>query len=848
MSFSLPILRGRALLAVAACGLAVLAHATPPLSNCTGEGGVLSNANTTCTFTVTNTDDFVDTSGPGFVAMAGTLRRAIVNANAWGNYGNVVSGNSVINFNASLAGQTFTLAYALPLLMSNITINGPVGGIAIDGGSNDFSSGLRCLVVSGLPVAGSGPTANPNNGMPQAIHVRLSQLTLQHCRARGGRGGAGGLGAGGALFVNQNATVDLDRVNFVGNRAIGGTGNGGITGGGGLSGDSFTSYSGGGLAGTAGLTGGGAGGLGGPSYSGRGGGGFGHDVSDTTTFAIGLGDISPNQGFATAQSGGANGGGGGSGGIRGDGFGGGGTSEHGGGIGGSINGGVGGGGAHTAGVPIAGLGGFGGGGGGGQNRLVQGDLYITGGDGGFGGGGGSGSYCGCSTPGVAGAGGFGGGGGFGLGGGAGGFGAGAGSAGSSSVPVARSGFGAGNPTAANLTPANGTAMGGAIFAVDGAVINFIGSGSHVSNRLSHAVPRGTNPPGNNGVLLGEGMFLQGNGTLTVTPGVGETLDMQDEIMDQTGAVNQLPDPNPTTYPTGGPFNGTDWSYGSRASWAMIKNGPGTLALSSGNGFSGQSVNNAGTLLLLNNSLGYGSWVNHARIVFGTLPFGNPPLTVGLGNGFLGNSVFAQSSTGVLRMRLSGPTCQRDWLSIVGDMNLGGTFWLDVKGGCVPGTAQLFAHIFASVRTGTFDRIIVTGMPAGRTLAPVYEPDQFKLQEAAGASPDVLNIDGSDAPSRYQAASDGVLIMRYLLGLRGSALTANAIGTAPARDAAQIAAYLGNIIHLLDVDGDGQTLATTDGVMILRRLLGLSGAALTSGAKVGTVTDGEVEFAIDALKP
>lgn len=838
----------RILLGGILCAWPLIANATPPLSNCTGQGGVLSNGNTTCTFTVNTTADSLGGNEFGYTAPSGSLRRAIHDANAWGNYNNLVGGNSVINVDPALGGQTITLAHALPMLMSNITLNGPTGGVTIDGGSSDFATGVRCFFVSGLPLAGSGPAANPNDGMPQAVHVRLSSLTIQHCRARGGAGSGGGLGAGGALFVNQQATVDLQRVSFVSNRAIGGTGVGGSMGGGGMGGSSIGFGGGGGIGGSATNSNGAGGGIGGNSLAGGGGGGFGTDLGDTANASRGLGGISVNQGFATAESGGTNGGGGGSGGFAGDGYGGGGSSAAGGGVGGNFRGGVGGGGAHTSSTVAAGTGGFGGGGGGAQFVVSP---VLAGGNGGFGGGGGTGTYCGCSTPGVAGFGGFGGGGGFGLDGGMGGFGGAAGSAGTSSTPAAKSGFAAGSPTATDLVPGNGTALGGAVFAVNGAVINILGGGDMNSNRLSHATPRTSSPPGNNGLLLGEGMFLQGDGSIALTQGVGETLQLSDDIMDQTGTVNQLPvaEQSPHAYPSGGPFNGTDWSYGSRGSWSLVKNGPGTLVLSGSNTYTGNSVNNMGTLLLQQTyGLGYGSWTNHARIVFGTMPFSVPPLTAGLGNGVLSNSNFTQSGTGILRMRISGAGCLPDWLSVTNVVTLAGTFWVDVGGGCVPAAGQSFPHIYAYTFAGAFDRVIVTGMPAGRTLVPLQEEFTFKLQEAAGSSPDLLNVDASTVASRYEASSDGVMIMRYLFGMRGSALTAGAVGSGATRNAAQIESHIAGILPLLDVDGDGQTLASTDGLMIVRRMLGLSGQALTAGAKLGPASDVVIAGAIDALKP
>ncbi len=113
---------------------------------------------------------------------------------------------------------------------------------------------------------------------------------------------------------------------------------------------------------------------------------------------------------------------------------------------------------------------------------------------------------------------------------------------------------------------------------------------------------------------------------------------------------------------------------------------------------------------------------------------------------------------------------------------------------------------------------------------------------------ILNIDDSDAATQYSAATDGVLLIRYLFGLRGSALTDGALGTAPQRSAGQIEAHIAANLLSFDVDNDANVLPTTDGLMILRRLLGLSGSALTAGAKNSAKSDVDIAAAIDALKP
>ena len=117
------------------------------------------------------------------------------------------------------------------------------------------------------------------------------------------------------------------------------------------------------------------------------------------------------------------------------------------------------------------------------------------------------------------------------------------------------------------------------------------------------------------------------------------------------------------------------------------------------------------------------------------------------------------------------------------------------------------------------------------------------------APPTLDIDDSAPNTPYDAATDGMLLMRYVLGFRDAALTTGAISPSARRDATQIAAHIAANLTRLDVDGDGKTLATTDGIMILRRLLGVPDpAAITQGVKNSSRSDADVVLAIDALKP
>ena len=158
-------------------------------------------------------------------------------------------------------------------------------------------------------------------------------------------------------------------------------------------------------------------------------------------------------------------------------------------------------------------------------------------------------------------------------------------------------------------------------------------------------------------------------------------------------------------------------------------------------------------------------------------------------------------------------------------------------------------------TGIGTCVLMANQAGNTVFLPAAEVTASIVINAASLP--ILNIDNSAPSTTYDAASDGVLLVRYLLGYRGTALIANARGTGVAlRTATEIEAHIATNLALFDVDGDGQTLALTDGVMILRRLLNPAAlssnvaamAAITANAKRGALSDVAVVIAIDALKP
>jgi hypothetical protein len=116
----------------------------------------------------------------------------------------------------------------------------------------------------------------------------------------------------------------------------------------------------------------------------------------------------------------------------------------------------------------------------------------------------------------------------------------------------------------------------------------------------------------------------------------------------------------------------------------------------------------------------------------------------------------------------------------------------------------------------------------------------------------LDVDASVTATKYDAGTDGLLASRYMLGLTGTALTSSALGATAGRiDPDLIRAYLNDGRFLLDIDGNGKLDAFTDGLLIHRYLLGQRGSALTTGAfdPLGTRTSiADIEAHLSSLLP
>ena len=113
----------------------------------------------------------------------------------------------------------------------------------------------------------------------------------------------------------------------------------------------------------------------------------------------------------------------------------------------------------------------------------------------------------------------------------------------------------------------------------------------------------------------------------------------------------------------------------------------------------------------------------------------------------------------------------------------------------------------------------------------------------------IDIDGNE---NYDALTDGLLLLRGMFGLDGSALVTGTIASdATYTDSVDIESRIATLGDLADIDGNGEIDALTDGLLTLRYLFGLQGDTLINGVVAGDATRKtaeEIEAHLETLMP
>ena len=113
----------------------------------------------------------------------------------------------------------------------------------------------------------------------------------------------------------------------------------------------------------------------------------------------------------------------------------------------------------------------------------------------------------------------------------------------------------------------------------------------------------------------------------------------------------------------------------------------------------------------------------------------------------------------------------------------------------------------------------------------------------------LDIDGN---RKYDALTDGLLLLRGMFGLDGSALITGTVASdATYIESVDIESRIATLGDLADIDGNGTIDALTDGLLTLRYLFGLQGDTLINGVVAGDATRTtaeEIEAHLETLMP
>ena len=157
-------------------------------------------------------------------------------------------------------------------------------------------------------------------------------------------------------------------------------------------------------------------------------------------------------------------------------------------------------------------------------------------------------------------------------------------------------------------------------------------------------------------------------------------------------------------------------------------------------------------------------------------------------------------------------------------------WASFTGLNWPGTLmQDLVTLNFSVADVDVDSTVI-GFSSSSTAAGYgFSGEDYALPLLAGS----LDFDQS---GNGDALTDGLLLLRYAFGLRGSMLTAGAVsGNSPLSESEVEAAVATAAGSFADIDGNGRLDALTDGLILLRYLFGLRGMMLTNGAIAGDAT-------------
>jgi len=175
-------------------------------------------------------------------------------------------------------------------------------------------------------------------------------------------------------------------------------------------------------------------------------------------------------------------------------------------------------------------------------------------------------------------------------------------------------------------------------------------------------------------------------------------------------------------------------------------------------------------------------------------------------------------------------------------------WASFSGAVWPGDVPM--DLFDVVINATEEIEALTVYPIRFSVSDTT--DGYNLSAESVYNPVIAASLDVDGDGQAKALTDGLLIIRRMFGFSGSSLTVGAVSSnATVTDPAAIAERIDSFADGFDVDASGDTKALTDGLLIIRRLFGFSGSSLTVGAVGSQATradPAEIAAYIDSLVP
>jgi hypothetical protein len=149
----------------------------------------------------------------------------------------------------------------------------------------------------------------------------------------------------------------------------------------------------------------------------------------------------------------------------------------------------------------------------------------------------------------------------------------------------------------------------------------------------------------------------------------------------------------------------------------------------------------------------------------------------------------------------------------------------ITGITIPAFSSAVARLSAVISSNSAATVTVRATSMSTATTQSNATIQFGF-----VAPPVCSLD-VDADGKVNALTDGLLVIRYMLGLSGGTLTNGIYASGGGTDFGGIVTRLGVLSSnsWLDIDGNGEVNAESDGILLLRAMFGLTGTAVTENA-------------------